>query len=1484
MSGDKYVTASLLIPITVEIQMELTRLRPTLKSSIAQGLDKSLQSVFSNRLLKYEARQESQISTFCDPRLKKLAFLSTTNAKTAQDLTEDEVKKIIHKDKNEIRLTTDSEVSEREEHIRLGQRQRAFRPTDGCSDNIFLLDLVLRYHYKRHKSLYMASLDIAKAFDSVAHKQSKKLWISTIRLCCDEWKSENIKPACGVKQDDSMSPMIFNMIIDRLLKQLPEDIGARMGELTINAAAFADDMVLCASTSVGLQRYLGIPFTPEERAMVKVTHKLQEAITRLTRAALKPQQHLFALRTMVIPGIFHQLELSNTSISLLRKCDSLVQCAVRKWLSLPTDSPNAYVHAGVRDGGLGIEAVRWSAPLRRLNRLKSLPLAQQQASGVPGSFLSNEIALCKRRLADDGAELATARDVAKRWAEQLYARVDGGGLKESSCRWPETLDHVLQKCHKTHGPRIKRHNAVTAYVIQDLRKQEYLVEIEPQIRTATELRKPDIIAKLGQTALLIDAQVVNDPIDLDSAHQRKSAIYKDIEAELRQKYAVTAVKFTSVTLSWKGIWSQVLTKELLELGVIRPGAFKVLSSRILNDAAQQPTYWTAGGSSYIDVTLSSPTMSQFIGEWKVRHNWTSSDHNSVDVRVRVPKVTGNDRGAETNRFDTRRADWDRFAENLRDLFRSQLEVLGLQSAEEVELMAQELTVVLQEACKSSMPRKRRFRKSNPWWYRELPVIKKREVRKAKLASWRKFVTWHGNSEAWSYVYKQEAEKFRVERVVNTLRQSEYSTNTVEETASYLLNVHVSNDRKNEDTDSQSKVRENAQVAPNTADAPIFTEREVVEVVKSFKNNTAPGPDLIEQVGPKTELCGHFLVAYLETFPCPNSICTLRSLMQKFARGVFAPTVAYAAAGWADLCTERDIRKLQSIQRKVLIPVVGAYRTSSRESLCVVAGATPVEILFQESRARYEIRRVRDAEIVETVVAATDKDAVKRIKAEGRRMWQARDISGRMGARWIQPDRWSAQVLTGHGDFRARLASLGLVDSGACDYGGGEDTVPHLLLECKRFEAQRVALRDMIRADSWRWPEVAPFLSQSACPGTGHVMSRPPHGPPWAVARVQGAAVGRVHQRQVGVSCSPLRVCKGVVAPVTTELLILRANPQALLDFFMPGFWGSLDSGDAVYLTTGKIVFVQFLGTVNSSEQKCELVASLDASPPEKCYRISFQKKRRLVDTAIPLINICEDQIETFQQETEIFQQEIDTAIPSINICEDQIETFQQETEIFQQEIDIHPEENHHQEQATTQARRYTLEDKMFCISIYKRSPSTYKFLSKYLFCPSSSILNKQLQQIPFDTGCNKIIIQYLKLLATEIDPQDLTCILIWDEISIQPAMHYDKKTDKIIGFEDWGRGTPHHPGPTKHRALSYGQSDWALQWMERLHQVKAMIFFASGSQKNPLLVTRDNPMQKRLPFEPLKQHFTNGFSMFHLPVVQCVWHPFSILLDFSHGF
>jgi len=71
---------------------------------------------------------------------------------------------------------------------------------------------------------------------------------STTIFCCNNWSSKKVQPTCGVKQGDPMSPIIFNMIIDRMIKKLPEDIGTRIRESTINAAAFADDLLLFATT------------------------------------------------------------------------------------------------------------------------------------------------------------------------------------------------------------------------------------------------------------------------------------------------------------------------------------------------------------------------------------------------------------------------------------------------------------------------------------------------------------------------------------------------------------------------------------------------------------------------------------------------------------------------------------------------------------------------------------------------------------------------------------------------------------------------------------------------------------------------------------------------------------------------------------------------------------------------------------------------------------------------------------------------------------------------------------------------------------------------------------------------------------------------------------------------------------------------------------------------------------------------------------
>ena len=178
-----------------------------------------------------------------------------------------------------------------------------------------------------------------------------------------------------------------------------------------------------------------------------------------------------------------------------------------------------------------------------------------------------------------------------------------------------------------------------------------------------------------------------------------------------------------------------------------------------------------------------------------------------------------------------------------------------------------------------MPRRRTFRRSNPWWTKELTKRKKtvyrlrwgfqaerdksarrhrkleyrsslreyrRTVKQTKLDRWRKFVTSNGNSEPWRFVYKLQAQKLRVRGVLSTLqRNRDEHTIDTREIASLLLNAHVPDNRECEDTPVQREIREGALFAPDNEDTVQFTEREVAVVIKSLKNGKAPGPDLIE---------------------------------------------------------------------------------------------------------------------------------------------------------------------------------------------------------------------------------------------------------------------------------------------------------------------------------------------------------------------------------------------------------------------------------------------------------------------------------------------------------------------------------------------------------------------------------------------------------------------------------------------------------------
>ena len=69
-----------------------------------------------------------------------------------------------------------------------------------------------------------------------------------------------------------------------------------------------------------------------------------------------------------------------------------------------------------------------------------------------------------------------------------------------------------------------------------------------------------------------------------------------------------------------------------------------------------------------------------------------------------------------------------------------------------------------------------------------------------------------------------------------------------------------------------------------------------------------------------------------------------------------------------------------MQREVLIAYTSAYRVASWESyLCVVIGQTLIELLLNERRALYEVRKGRNAEINGTVIGKDTEDVNKVIR-------------------------------------------------------------------------------------------------------------------------------------------------------------------------------------------------------------------------------------------------------------------------------------------------------------------------------------------------------------------------------------------------------------------------------------------------------------------------------------------------------------------------
>lgn len=97
-------------------------------------------------------------------------------------------------------------------------------------------------------------------------------------------------------------------------------------------------------------------------------------------------------------------------------------------------------------------------------------------------------------------------------------------------------------------------------------------------------------------------------------------------------------------------------------------------------------------------------------------------------------------------------------------------------------------------------------------------------------------------------------------------------------------------------------------------------------------------------------------------------------------------------------------------------------------------------------------------------------------------------------------------------------------------------------------------------------------------------------------------------------------------------------------------------------------------------------------------------------------------------------------------------------------------------------RRFTLDEKVLSLCIYKKSPKCYALLHKYFTLPSVKAMKRLLSKIKLCPGINPIIFEKIKNTVAQKDTRDKLCSLAFDEMSVTPQINYDVNKDTLEGF------------------------------------------------------------------------------------------------------
>lgn len=173
-------------------------------------------------------------------------------------------------------------------HISPREEQQGFRKNRSTTDAIFIVRQIVEKAIEFNKPAYLCFVDLTKAFDRVRLQdvikclKERAVPSGAIKIIQElnsnnstiiRSSSETSKPIniSGIRQGDSLSPMLFNILMDKIIDHIPKHLGYKMGETPIPIVCYADDAVLMAENEEDLQALLDAFDTTSARLNMKIS-------------------------------------------------------------------------------------------------------------------------------------------------------------------------------------------------------------------------------------------------------------------------------------------------------------------------------------------------------------------------------------------------------------------------------------------------------------------------------------------------------------------------------------------------------------------------------------------------------------------------------------------------------------------------------------------------------------------------------------------------------------------------------------------------------------------------------------------------------------------------------------------------------------------------------------------------------------------------------------------------------------------------------------------------------------------------------------------------------------------------------------------------------------------------------------------------------------------------------------------------------------